>query len=103
MKMKYKKQYKKQAAFLLVGILFFLTGCGAGENALVKGYHVTAPASVTEKSPDTYAASYLSEDICVIPKDGQTEPTDAVMTAKASMLINDTEKKMLYSHNIYKI
>ena len=49
-----------------------------------------------------YSLDYLSQDICVIPKNKQSkEGSDSVMTAGASMIVNDTKQKMLFSKNIY--
>lgn len=88
--------------FLFGCILYSVTGCGAAINPLVSDYHVTAPVTLTGVSTEDFAASYLSDGICVIPKKEQTKPADPVLSAKASMLINDTDREMVYSHNIYQ-
>lgn len=78
----------------------FMTGCGSSKNELMD-YRVKASGTVIQSSDDT-TQDYLSKDLCVIPKKGQTKKQDAVMTADASLMVNDTDGKMLYSHNIYK-
>lgn len=78
----------------------FMTGCGSKKNELMN-YRVKASGTAMQITNDT-TQDYLSKDICVIPKKGQTKKQDAVMTAGASLMVNDTDGKMLYSHNIYK-
>lgn len=52
---------------------------------------------------NTYSLEYLSQDVCVIPKKSQSpKNSDSVMTAGASLIINDTTDEMLFSRNIYK-
>lgn len=52
-------------------------------------------------SGDGYEQSYLSGDICVIPKKNNS-PTDSAITAESALLVNDTSKKMLFAKKIYK-
>ncbi len=78
------------------------SGCGDKINESIADYRAPAPASLTESTREQYAAPYLSTELCVIPKKKQSDPVDRVMSAKASMIINDTDHTMLYSHNIYK-
>lgn len=61
-------------------------------------------ASLAKNSvASAYSMEYLSQDICVIPKKKQSpKNSDSVMTAGASMIVNDTTDKMLFSQNIYK-
>ncbi len=50
-----------------------------------------------------YSLDYLSQDVCVIPKKSQSaKNSDSVMTAGASLIVNDTTDEMLFSRNIYK-
>ncbi|MBR1743536.1 MAG: D-alanyl-D-alanine carboxypeptidase [Lachnospiraceae bacterium] len=84
------------------GVLFGLTGCSTEEESMLLEYEIHSPEILSGSSMESYTASYLSDGICVIPKKKQTKKTDPVMTAKASMMINDTDKKMLYAHNIYQ-
>lgn len=77
-----------------------VAGCGTQKNELLS-YRVEAPA-ITDTAVTAGASGYFSEELCVIPKKKQTRKQDAVMSAKASLLINDTSETMLYSHNIYK-
>lgn len=93
---------KRVSSFVIAGSLATagLTGCGAQKNELLS-YRVEAPA-IADTSVFAGTQGYLSEELCVIPKKKQTTEQDAVMKAKASLLINDTSGTMLYSHNIYK-
>ena len=114
--------------FFLTGIL--LTGCGSSQNSLME-YRPQLPAaapvqtapsagdqsedgSQAEEGADTvpqiqnsstshYSLEYLSKDVCVIPKKSQSaKNSDSVMTAGASLIVNDTTDEMLFSRNIYK-
>lgn len=93
---------KRVCSFVMAGCLAItgFTGCGAQKNELLS-YRVEAP-SIADTSVLAETPGYLSEEICVIPKKKQTKKQDAIMRAKASLLINDTSGTMLYSHNIYK-
>lgn len=95
--------FKKICMYLFVICLGAgsLTGCGAKANELLSE-RISSPVTVDAKEITALAPAYLSEDICVIPKKKQTKVQDEVMRAKASLIINDTSGKMLYSHNIYK-
>lgn len=114
---------------LLAGIL--LTGCGSKQNSMME-YRPPLPAvgtslekktvvedtetsdpsekdseaavSSTELIPPQYfSLDYLSQDVCVIPKKEQSaKNSDSVMTAGASLIVNDTTDEMLFSRNIYK-
>lgn len=86
---------------LAVLICLCFTGCSTKEESMFLDYEIHSPKLLTGNTMESYAAPYLSEGICVIPKKQQTDPEDPVMTAKASMLINDTDETMVYSHNIY--
>lgn len=79
-----------------------LSGCGTQKNALLD-YHVDiSTTGLQSESNSTIAQNYLSDGICVIPKNKQTKAKDAIMSARASLVVNDTDGKMLYSDNIYK-
>lgn len=95
--------FKKVYSCLLAACLCItgLTGCGAKANELFSK-RMDSPVTISTENETALAQEYLSEDICVIPKKKQTKVQDAVMRAKASLIINDTTGKMLYSHNIYK-
>ena len=88
------------AAFFLC---LLLTGCGTKKNELLN-YRVDIPEVGESPFEDNAAVTqnYLSDGICVIEETGQTKKQDSIMDAKASIMINDTDSKMLYSHNIYK-
>lgn len=82
-------------------ICFCFIGCEKEEDSILLDYEIHAPKLLSGEILESYAAPYLSNGICVIPKNKQTKPEDPVMTSKASMLINDTDNTMIYSHNIY--
>lgn len=98
------RQSKKYIALLLSIILgSMLTGCGTEKNSFMD-YRPELPVSVSETT-DTGAGGleYLSMDVCVIPKKKQSpKNSDRIMTAGASLIVNDTADKMLFSRNIYK-
>lgn len=103
MKMNFRSKMRRGCAFLVLSCLC-LTGCGTQKNALLD-YRVDISETVQAQEANNGNAvvqNYLSEGICVIPKDEQTKNQDAIMSAKASLIINDTDSEMLYSHNIYK-
>ncbi len=84
-----------------------LTGCGSGQSNLMD-YRPQLPnqaVSSTDKQTSTaeYTLDYLSQDVCVIPQNAQSpKDSDSVMTAGASLIVNDTTDTMLFSKNIYK-
>lgn len=94
------KTWIKFCSLLLCASLC-LTGCGSSKNELID-YRVDAPLADTQTDTATSSIDYLSQDVCVIPKDGQTVEESSVMTARSSLMINDSDNTMLYSHNIYK-
>ncbi len=92
----------RQGIFVIFSCLL-LTGCGTKKNELLD-YRVTV-SNVAETPFEDNAAvtqDYLSDGICVIKKKEQTKGQDSIMSAKSSLLVNDTEAKMLYSNGIYK-
>ncbi len=93
---------KRVCSFVVAGCLVMtgVTGCGTQKNELLS-YRVEAPA-IADTAVTAEVPGYLSKELCVIPGKKQTVEQDAVMRAKASLLINDTSGTMLYSHNIYK-
>ena len=100
MKNKYKKRVSKFAV-LLMTISFLITGCGSNKGVF-SSYKAVIPSSDKQSKADgVYSQDYLSDNVCVIPAKKQSEP-DPFMTAGASLIINDTSGKMVYSHNIYK-
>ncbi len=98
--MKWMKTTAFVCAISLLSVGFF-SGCGKERNALMD-VRLASSASRGGDASQTRTAEYLSKDLCVIPKNGQSKPKDGAMTAKASMIINDTDGKMLYSDNIYQ-
>ncbi|MCH5268131.1 MAG: D-alanyl-D-alanine carboxypeptidase [Lachnospiraceae bacterium] len=80
--------------------VILVTGCGANTSPL--NYRPQMQSTITN-SEKKYEQEYLSKDICVIPKNGQSKAdSDSVMTAGASMIVNDTTQTMLFSKKIYK-
>lgn len=62
-----------------------------------------AISPINNSSVSAYSLEYLSQDVCVIPKKEQSpKNSDSVMTAGASLIVNDTTDEMLFSRNIYK-
>lgn len=93
---------KLLAILLIIGTL--LTGCGSEQNSLLD-YRPQLPntAASSEGNNTEYTLEYLSQDVCVIPKNAQSpKDSDSVMTAGASLIVNDTTDTMLFSKNIYK-
>ena len=91
----------KPGVFVVFACLL-LTGCGAKKNELLD-YRV-AVSEVMDTPFENSAAvtqDYLSDGICVIKDEEQTKEQDSIMSAKASLIINDADGTMLYSHNIY--
>ena len=86
---------------LLLCISICLTGCGSSPNALFHG-KAEIPSEEFQTGTAEPSLSYLSKGICVIPKNGQTKEPAGLMTAKASLMINDSSQTMLYSHHIYE-
>lgn len=91
----------KQGMFLVFACLL-LTGCGAKKNELLD-YRVAISEVVDTPFENSAAVTqdYLSDGICVIKDEEQTKEQDSIMSAKASLIINDADGTMLYSHNIY--
>lgn len=88
----------------LAAFAILITGCGSGKTSpLNYRPQMQGTAVGSDDSSQSYEQEYLSKDICVIPKNGQSkEDSDSVMTAGASMIVNDTTQTMLFSKKIYK-
>ncbi|MDE6567852.1 MAG: serine hydrolase [Lachnospiraceae bacterium] len=127
-----RKQNGSWGIVLLLLTCMLLTGCGSKQNSLMEyrpQMPAAAPVQTpkTESSDDgtetgsqqeegaedtiqtsnistsNFSLEYLSQDICVIPKKEQSpKNSDSVMTAGASLIVNDTTDEMLFSRNIYK-
>lgn len=84
---------------LCLGLL--LTGCGEVPDSVMSyDLHSSASSSLAHTS-DIYRGNLFSDDLCVIPKDREND-SDAVMSAQAALLIDDTNGKILFSKNIYE-
>lgn len=124
------EQGKRGVALLLLTAIL-LTGCGSKQSSLME-YRPSLPvaraslekepvvedaetadpseedgeatAQTADQVPQPYfSLDYLSQDVCVIPKKKQSaKNSDSVMTAGASLIVNDTTDEMLFSRNIYK-
>ena len=96
-----KKRTVRKIASLCLTVSIIFSGCGVDTEAF-DNYKAVVPSNVEQNVADeTYSQGYLSDSICIIPDKKQSEP-DSVMTSGASLIINDTSDKMLYSHNIYE-
>lgn len=93
-------KFQMKLCAVLLCVCICLSGCGSSPNVLLE-QRIDAPVTDSQTASND-ELDYLSEDICVIPKDAQTKDKSSMMTAKAALMINDTDKKMLYSQNIYK-
>lgn len=94
---------KIKRGIVVVFFCLLLTGCGTKKNELLD-YRV-AISEVGDTPFENNAAvtqDYLSDGICVIQEEQQTKKQDSIMSAKASLMVNDTDGTMLYSHNIYQ-
>lgn len=78
---------------LFLAVTLCVSGCGSsGESSL--NYRPQMQTGTVVASGGAYSLDYLSQDICVIPKNKQSkEGSDSVMTAGASMIVNDTKQK----------
>lgn len=128
----HRRRNSSRGIALLLLTCMFLTGCGSKQNSLMEYRlqlpaavpAQTTAASSSEKKTETsfqteegteepfqipnsnasiFSLEYLSQDVCVIPKKSQSaKNSDSVMTAGASLIVNDTTDEMLFSRNIYK-
>lgn len=101
MKIRKKKTIGIRIVSLMLLLAVMLTGCGSSEtNPLNYRPQMQTTGAESER---LYTQDYLSQDICVIPKDGQSkEGSDSVMTAGSALIVNDTSQTMLFSKKIYK-
>lgn len=97
-----KKKGKMKTLVLCMAVFAILvTGCGSNGTSPLN--YRPGMQSTTADSGGSYEQEYLSKDICVIPQNGQSKAdSDSVMTAGASMIVNDSTQKMLFSRKIYK-
>ncbi|MDD7403063.1 MAG: serine hydrolase [Butyribacter sp.] len=93
---------RKAGCALILCVCLCLSGCGSSPNAMFENSRVSVSSVSNTQDTVNTSMEYLSKDICVIPKNGQTQPKSSFMTAKAALMINDSDQKMLYSQNIYK-
>lgn len=94
---------KTKRTILSFGIIgcFVITGCGTKVDTNLQHQTNLLNLGHISVDRDQDSSKYLSEDLCVIPKKKQSKK-DTMMSAKASLIINDTTQTMLYSENIYK-
>ena len=93
----------KGRQFVLCMVLFamLVTGCGSDGKSPLN--YRPEMQSMAVSNAGNYEQEYLSKDICVIPKSEQSKAdSDSVMTAGASMIVNDNTQTMLFSRKIYK-
>lgn len=101
----FKKTGRGIAMVCMMGMV--LTGCGSGQSSLMNERpqlpNLAISSDKTETKHTEYTLDYLSQDVCVIPQNAQSpKDSDSVMTAGASLIVNDTTDTMLFSKNIYK-
>ena len=86
----------------LVVVLSLCAGAGTGCSNPIESQMADAGVAAVSAGQDdmAYAQDYLSEDICIIPKEQQSQK-DSEITAGAALLINDSDKQMLYAQKIY--
>ena len=84
---------------LFLAVTLCVSGCGSsGESSL--NYRPQMQTGTVVASGGAYSLDYLSQDICVIPKNKQSkEGSDSVMTAGASMI----RSKRCYFPKIFMI
>lgn len=100
----HRQKNRHMAISLMVILGMLLSGCGSKKSSFMD-YRPDMPnISITSNTGNNgYTQEYLSKDICVIPKNKQSpKNADSVMTAGASLIVNDTSDTMLFSRNIYK-
>lgn len=93
---------KKKFISVLACILM-LTGCSSSTELLLPYQGDTTTgisiSSVTKQDTDS-GVSLFAKDLCVYSVNAK-DKTDSVMTAESSMLVNATDKKVLFANNIY--
>lgn len=90
---------------LLCSVILIATLCcsGCGVDISSKLYEAPKVSGNSLSASKMYSQSYLSGDVCVIPKNKVTPADEAkAITSPTAMIINDTSKKMLFSKKIYK-
>ncbi|MSS64382.1 D-alanyl-D-alanine carboxypeptidase family protein [Velocimicrobium porci] len=92
-------KYKRGLCILLAGIL--LTGCSSNTmyNEFEDGQQIIDFIS-PDSSEIQYADSF-AKDLCVVPVNYQNKK-DPFMTAKASLIFDVTDHKILYADNVYE-
>ena len=96
--MKADNTMKKKLFCLLLSVTL-LTGCRNQDDlalpfANMDGLNLSA--SSTEEAPDFFAS-----DLAVIP-DKLNHMSDPAITAEASLIVNNTDKKVIYANNVYE-
>ncbi|SHJ50880.1 D-alanyl-D-alanine carboxypeptidase [Anaerocolumna jejuensis DSM 15929] len=96
--MKADNTMKKKLFCLLLSVTL-LTGCRNQDDlalpfANMDGLNLSASSS--EEAPDFFAS-----DLAVIP-DKLNHMSDPAITAEASLIVNNTDKKVIYANNVYE-
>ncbi len=96
--MKADNTMKKKLFCLLLSVTL-LTGCRNQDDlalpfANMDGLNLSAGSS--EEAPDFFAS-----DLAVIP-DKLNHMSDPAITAEASLIVNNTDKKVIYANNVYE-
>lgn len=90
---------------IFCGILIASTVCcsGCGVDISTKLFETPKVSGSALSASKMYSQTYLSGDVCVIPKNKVTSADKAKsITSTAAMIINDTKQTMLFSKKIYK-
>ncbi len=95
-----KNKSIKRVCSLFLCLSILLTGCGVKSNALLDT-QLSMPADISGgQDTQVYQQEYLSQDVCVIPKNFNSA-TDAALTAPSILLVNDTTQEMLFAQNVH--
>lgn len=88
----------------IVTCTLMLTGCSSSTKVLLP-YQKNADTGISILSSNTKdtdsGVSLFAENLCVYPVNAK-DKVDPVMTANASMLVNVTDRKVLFANNIYE-
>ncbi len=96
-----KNKSIKSLCSVIICLSILLTGCGSAPNALLDT-QISLPAEHSGANQNqVYQQEYLSQDVCVIPKNTNSA-TDAAITASSVLLVNDTTQEMLFAQNVHE-
>ena len=100
-----KFQFRKKERHFILGILLccsmLLSGCGGKSLSVMDTQLKSAQDNQQSDFGKTYQLEPVSKDICVIPTEQSTTATDEAISAKAALLINETENTLIFAKNVY--